>query len=892
MTDFEEEGPFGDLLARYRTQTRTSQQKLATCLGVTRTTVVKWEQKGSLPKDRTRIEEIVRCLQLSEHQREALLRAALLDISHGIWNVPYLHNPHFTGRDELLNQLDQQLSPKGEHHRTATRRAALTQPQAIKGLGGIGKTQIAVEYAYRSRDLDRYTHTFWINAANEEALFTSFAELAELLPAFPAKDETDQRKLVAAIKRWLEQCQQHWLLIFDNADDVALVRDYLPQRGNGSVLLTTRAHAVGSLATPIEVETMGFLEGTHLLLRRAQRFEHATDEEINQAGNIVVELDHFPLALDQAGAYIEETRCGLEEYLTLYQTHRQALLARRGMLSTAYPHSVATTWLLSFQQVQHANPAAAELLELCSFLAPDRIPEELFREGAAYWPVSLQQAVADPLLFQQLIADLLKFSLVKRLVEEHTLSIHRLVQIVQRDGMDRETQRHWAERVVQAINAVFPGDSHDVARWPQCLRYLDQAQTCHILIEQYGFAFVEAADVLRRTGLYLYDHGLYSITKPLFQRALAIYERELGANHPDTARSLNNLAALYYAQGKYTEAEPLYQRALAIREQELGANHPATATSLNNLGKLYHTQGKYTEAEPLYQRALVILERELGANHPDTALSLNNLGELYQAQGKYAEAEPLYQRALAIREQELGANHPDTARGLNNLGKLYHTQGKYTEAEPLYQRALVILERELGANHPDTARSLNNLAAFYYAQGKYTEAEPLYQRALSISKQELGANHPATATSLINLAILYTAQRKYAEAELLFRRALSIREQALGAGHPDTALSLNNLAALCYAQGKYTEAEPLYQRALAIREQELGANHPDTARSLNNLGKLYHTQGKYAEAEPLFRRALSISEQTLGSEHLRTQTIRKSYTALLEAMKGEEEAPS
>src|SRR5260370_20899926 len=318
--------------------------------------------------------------------------------SVGVWNVPYRRNPYFTGRDDLLEQLDQHFKLVGQNDAVSTRRAAVTQPQAIKGLGGIGKTQLAIEYAYRSQERSRYTHNIWVNAVSEEALLTDFVELADLLAAFPAKGETDQRKLVEAIKHWLEQCQERWLLIFDNADNIALVRDNLPQRGNGSILLTTRAHAVGSLATSIEVDTMGLLEGTHLLLRRAQRFEHASDEETNQAGNIVVALDHFPLALDQAGAYLEETQCNFVEYLDLYQTHRQALLAKRGMLSTDYPHSVATTWLLSFQKVQQANPAAAELLHLCSFLAPDRIPEELLRDGAAYWPASLQQTLADSLL--------------------------------------------------------------------------------------------------------------------------------------------------------------------------------------------------------------------------------------------------------------------------------------------------------------------------------------------------------------------------------------------------------------------------------------------------------------------------------------------------------------
>jgi tetratricopeptide (TPR) repeat protein/nucleoside phosphorylase len=753
----------------------------------------------------------------------------------GVWNVPYARNPHFTGRDDLFDQLEQHLAPPEHPAAIGTPRVALTQPHALTGLGGIGKTQIAVEYAYRSRDLDRYTHTFWVNAASEEAIIASFVAIADLLPSLAMRHETDQRTLAEAVKHWLEQCNERWLLIFDNADEVALVREYLPKLGNGSIVLTTRAHAVGSLAISVEVDTMGFLEGTQLLLRRAHRFEQASDDEINQAGNIVVALDHFPLALDQAGAYIEETECSLADYLALYRTHRQALLAHRGVLSTDYPHSVATTWSLSFQKVQQANFAAAELLALCSFLAPDRIPEELLSEGAPYWPASLQQAVADPLRLQQLMADLLKFSLIKRLVEERAFSIHRLVQAVQRDRMEQEEQHHWAERVVRAVNEAFPDDPQDPGTWSRCLRYLDQVQASHALIGHYGLIYVEAASVLNRASLYLHEHALYALAEPLLVRALAIYEEQVGPTHPDTASSLNNLALLYAAQGKYEQAEPLYQRALAICEQRLGAEHPATAQSLNNLAALYRAQGKYEQAEPLYQRALAIHEQQLGAEHPDTARSLNNLVTLYDTQGKYEQAEPLYVRTLAIDEKAYGSEHPDTATGLSNLASLYKKRGKYEQAEPLLVRALAIYEQQLGPEHPDTATSLSNLALLYAAQGKYEQAEPL------------------------------------------LLRALAIREQRLGAEHPDTAASLNNLAGLYDAQGKYEQAEPLYQRALAICEQQLGAEHPNTASSLNNLAALYQAQGKYEQAEPLYQRALLIYEQRVGREHPKTQAVRMNY---------------
>ena len=450
--------------------------------------------------------------------------------------------------------------------------AALTQPQAISGLGGIGKTQIAVEYAYRARSQDHYTHTIWINAGSSETIMTSFVALADLLPTFSSQGETDQRKLVAAIKHWLEQCQTRWLLIFDNVESIPLVQEYFPHQGNGSILLTTRAQAVAAIATSIEVEQMGLMEGTQFLLHRAQRLQ-AGDQESNEATNIVIALDGFPLALDQAGAYIEETGCSFGEYLQLYQDHRRALLARRGTQVTNYPDSVATTWSLSFQRVEQRNLAAAELLRLCAFLAPDHIPEELLKAGAPYWPAVLQQAVADLYIFNQMIEDLLTFSLVKRLAEDHLLSIHRLVQAVHLDMMEQSKQRQWAERVVSAVNEVFPSDPLDVASWPQCLRYLEQAQACDGLIQRHTLVFAAAADLLSRTGRYLYEHASYSIAEPVYQRALAIREQVLGDGHLDTASSLNNLATLYRSQGKYEQAESLYVRALAIHQQVLGDGH-------------------------------------------------------------------------------------------------------------------------------------------------------------------------------------------------------------------------------------------------------------------------------------------------------------------------------
>ncbi len=243
-----------------------------------------------------------------------------------------------------------------------------------------------------------------------------------------------------------------------------------------------------------------------------------------------------------------------------------------------------------------------------------------------------------------MIAELLKFSLVKRLTETRTLSIHRLVQAVQMDTMEPEVQCQWAERVVRAVNEVFPDNPHDMATWAQCLLYLDQVQACNTLIEQYTLQFVEAAHLLTRTGFYLSEHASYTIAEPLLQRALAIREKQLGPEHPDTASSLQNLASLYRDQGKYEQAEPLYQRALAIREKALGPEYPDLAQWLNNLATFYHDQGKYKQAEPLYQRA--IGEKKLSPEHSGMKTLLKNYARFLEEKKQRSRSLRLYLMAL------------------------------------------------------------------------------------------------------------------------------------------------------------------------------------------------------------------------------------------------------
>jgi len=638
-----------------------------------------------------------------------------------IWNIPYQRNPLFTGREDVLKKLSEALR--------AGKTAALAQPQAISGLGGIGKTQTAVEYAYRYRD--DYKDVLWVKAETEVSINADFVTIANLLD-LPEKQEQDQHKIVEAVKRWF-QAQSGCLMIFDNADDLAMVRDFLPPGGKGHILLTTRAHATGRIAQRIEVEKMEPEEGALFLLHRATildpdaPLDDATKTDCDTAKAIVQAMDGLPLALEQAGAYIEETACGLQGYLRLYRAQGVRLLKEHGEFTPDHPEPVVTTWSLSFKNVEQANPAAAELLRFCAFLAPDAIPEELFTESAAELGPIFEPVASDLSSLNASIRELLKYSLVHRDPETNTLSIHRLVQEVLKDQMPEETQRLWAERAVRAVSSAFPNPEY--RNWDVCRKYLLHAQICSTLIEQYDLLFTEAATLLNNLGYYLWQRGEYEQVESLHQRALAINENVLGAEDSDTATSLVHLGFFYMEQGKYEEAEPLHQRSLSIYEKVLGQDHPWTATSLNNLAALYDDQGKYEQAEPLYQRALAIRERVLGPDHPDTSHSLNNLAALYDNQGKYEQAEPLYQRALAIRERVLGAEHPDTALSLYWLAFIYSRKGEYEQSEKFYVRTLKIYGKALPPDHPYIAGALENYASLLRKMNRTTEAEPLEERA-------------------------------------------------------------------------------------------------------------------------------------------------------------------
>jgi len=877
------------LLRNARLSFNWSQQELASRLNTTIVNVSRWERRVTSPGPHFRKllcelfgKSVAELGLLRENENELAIHNSQQEIQREdvpsqtstlIWRVPHRRNPFFIGREEILLYL----------HNTfhASKLGMSAQAQALSGLGGIGKTQTAIEYAYRFRN--NYSVILWLRAETYEVLMSDACAIANLLE-LPEKDEQNQSQIVEAVKCWLTT-HDNWLLVLDNVEDFTLIEDYLPQQGKGHIVLTTRTQVTGAIAQRLDLKLMGQDEGASLLLRRAKLLHpDAALEEVSEAlqgiaKELSQELGGLPLALDQAGAYIEETGCTLSAYRTHYQTQGVTLLGRRGRMGGKHPHSVSTTFSLCFEKVKHLNEAAGDVLHLCGFLAPDAIPEELFHTDGFDLGSHLQSLACNPLAFDDAVATLRTYSLLQRDAETKTLTMHRLVQTVLRETMDEKMQHHLAEQAVRVVNHILPDIDGDVLA-SQHFSFFSHAQQCAVQIERYRLLSPEAGQLLTTLAEYEQVCAQYVQAKKHLAQAQEIYEQMNETTHPEMHRVLSVLAKVWYKQGKYVEAEQLCHRSLALSEHIFGEDHPKRADCLTILALTLYKQGRYAVAETLFRRVLLLDEQQGEQKQLDIAITLSNLGLLLCEQGKYGEAETLLQRSVTIKEQLVGTEHIHYANALHNLAVLYIEWGKHTEAKSLFQHILVIREKHLGKDHPEVAVTYNNLCRISYLQEDYTEAEQCIRCALHIHEKIFGQDHLQIATGLNNLAKIVMAQGYDAEAELFFQRALQIYERDLGQEHPYRAITLGNLALLYTKQKRWSEAEGFFQQALAIHKKTVGLEHPHVAQTLQNMALLSLEQEQYEQAECLHQQAIALQEKIVGRAHPTTISMQEHYQKL------------
>ncbi|KAL5045966.1 hypothetical protein BDW71DRAFT_207950 [Aspergillus fruticulosus] len=710
----------------------------------------------------------------------------------------------FVGRENELRQLWDYLQP-----RTSQRRRVAV----LHGLGGIGKTQLAIHFARTHRS--DFTAILWLNAKDRSALILSLSSCLSQIPglsmniaATNEEEEADQRALKAL--EWLAlPDNMRWLIIFDNIDQYSFqehddcgydIYEFFPKADHGSIIITSRLQGLTELGKSFPVQKLMYKDATQLLLQSSG----FSAEDIARMGaeqditDLTNKLDGLSLAIVIAGAFMSQTGTNIKEYLELYQTSWFELQSQSGTTRHYQQGNIVQTWMITYQELQRRESAAAKLLLLLAFFDNQDIWYELIR-CALYCcspPPWFQMSVSSKLVFKAKIKALIEFSLVETRQQEGSYTLHPVVQ-------------DWCCHIAASNNLT------------------DQLHELSLISVGYMVPSKENRDFTR-----------------LQQRLLPHANHLLQERHSCQSDRINvygalaGLGTLYYTQGKLKEAEEMYQQALAGYEKLLSPDHISTLNTVNNLGNLYRNQGKLKEAEQMYQRALAGYGNALGADHTSTLDTVNNLGALYYTQGKLKEAEEMYQQALAGYEKALGPDHTSTLQIVNNLGLLYYTQGKLKETEEMYQRALAGHEKALSPDHTSTLATVNNLGTLYYTQGKLKEAEEMYQQALAGREKALGPDHTSTLDTVNNLGNLYRNQGKLKEAEQMYQQALAGKEKALGPDHTSTLVTVNNLGNLYYTQGKLKEAEQMYQRALAGYGNALGADHPTTCMVARNLASL------------------------------------------------------
>ncbi len=628
--------------------------------------------------------------------------------------------PSFSGRDDELAAVDAALQDDGA-------------VAVVHGLGGVGKSSIAREYGWRNRE--HYSVVWWLNAQTEDGIIDGLLRLGTMF--VQGLGQLADRRVAAerVINSVLGGFDRPVLLVFDNLEDEALLRAWLPRTG-ARALATSRDTALSSDVIAIPLQTWSLETAVAYLQRASGR----ADVNEADARAIAEDLGALPLALAHAAASLRSARMvSPQRYLERVRAHLKN--APRG---AEYPRSVFATFSAAIAQAEQQVAGAAAMLCFAASFAPDAIPDELFRQPIENYTVSeLRSAIVDEMRLDETLGALDRLSLLKFAERSRSYTIHRLVQFAAQD-LFGEAERAWSECAVNVANAAFP--AVDFGMWPQCERLLTHARAALDALPS-DAALLPGAELAFRCGRYLRERGEYRASEQLQARALAIREEFFGPDHPDVSDSLTNLGIALAEQGRHAEAVPLFERALEIREKAFGPDGLGVAGALLNLAHGYDEQGRFGEAEELNKRALAIFEDARGRDHPDTAFAIVNLAHEYMRQGRYADAEPLQERALAIREKVLSPDHPDVSVSLNNLADLYRCQGRYAEAEPLLARALAIREKALGTDHPSVANVLDTLGELYRDQGHQAEAEQIYRRALQIREKALGPEHPLTTAT-------------------------------------------------------------------------------------------------------------------------------------------------
>ncbi|MEV4444791.1 FxSxx-COOH system tetratricopeptide repeat protein [Streptomyces mirabilis] len=803
-----------------------------------------------------------------------------------VWGTIPPRNPNFTGREELLDRL---------HQRLRREKATAVLPHTLHGMGGVGKSLLAVEYLYRR--MAEYDVVWWISAERTAQISLSLMELAPRLGLPPGSDASSTVASVLEALR-IGVPYAHWILVFDNAESPESVRQFFPAGGPGNILVTSRNPQWASVARPLEVDVFMREESKQLLRIRGPEISDA------EADRLAETLGDLPLAIEQAAAWHAETGMPVDEYLRLLDEKRADLL--HGTAPLGNQHPVIAAWNISLDRLEAKSPAAYQLLQVCSFYAPEPIPRTMFMQ-TPHRPIrpELDAALEDPIRLGRAIRDIGRYSLARFDHRTHSLQMHRLVQAALQFRMtkeDRATMRHGAHTLLVASD---PNDPSNALRWD---RY--GALYPHVVVS----GAVQSDETwVRRLVVnevkYLRRWGDYESGLELARSAYDDWSGRLGAEHTQTLQIARWLAFLQFSMGRYKEAAELNAKTLEAHLRSLGPHHQDTFAAVGNVAIDHRVRGAFTEAlqlsDSMHQQCLQLI----GPDDPETLRAAHNLGVSLRLVGKFARAYELDQQTWHNRIQILGQDHIDSLSSwlavivdLRELGDYekaltYHREiteqattllgdsnpftlschrllavalrkaGEHEEAGSTAEHIRSELVRRYGDHNPESMAATLELTIHLRRRGNLDEALRLGTEICRRYEDTYGKHHPHALSAAVNLAITHRRLGDPAAARYIDAAALEQLTETLGATHPSTLVCRTNLASDHYALGDTAGALSLDTETLRGFREVFDADHPSTLACAANLAMDLRAVGRVEEAEALRSDTRNRLLRTLGSGH-------------------------
>jgi tetratricopeptide (TPR) repeat protein len=782
-------------------------------------------------------------------------------VGRRVWTIP-ARVRGFTGRADLLAEVAAALRPGGS-----------AVVQAVAGMGGIGKTTAAIEYAHRHHD--EFDIAWWVPAGDPALLPERLAELALALDLTTATDPVGVgvARLLGELAR-----RDRWLLVFDNAEDPRALSRWLPE-GPGRVLITSRNPAWHGIAATVGVREFTRAESITLLRRLVADL---TEVEADRVADAVGDL---PLAVEQAGSLLADTGLTVDKYLRLLAERARDVLDHDP--GGAYPQSLAASWAVAFDRLAADDPTALDLLTVVAWCGPEPVPLNLLTDHPDALPERLRPLATDPLLLARCTTILHRRGMAT--VSPHGIQLHRIPAALLRarsQASEVTAAAGWAATVVRLLDQTAPRDlRRDLSSWTPWRRLLPHILAAAGRDEALDAVPAEATRLLDHAASYLLGgSGDVRAAVAVSERAYDVRRDKFGDDHPDTLASASLLAGSLWWLGDYQRARALDQDTLTRRRRILGQDHPDTLTSASQLAQDLFGLGIYPQARELQEATLTRQRRILGDDHPYTLFSAHLLVLDLWSLGDYRQARQLQDDTVTRMRRIWGEDHPDTLAGASVLGVVVWSLGDHRQARQLLNDTFTRSRAGLGNDHWATLLSAQHLGLVTSSLGDYQQARQLQNDTLTRLRRVLGENHPLTLREASLLGLTLGSLGEHQQARDLQTDALARSRRVLSEDHPDTLRTASDLGLTLGSMGEQQQARQLQTDTLARLRRVLGEDHPDTLTSANRLAADLRTLGEYERARALDEDTLARRRRALGDDHPDTLTSAGNLAADLRAL--------